>query len=158
MAPATILDLQAATTSLSEPASVRRRPPARAAPKGTKPVPSWVRVHQWAIEVLGETAGRALAGVFLPSNRTKLDRGMSRAVVNALLPKDRPVRLPVPDIDGPESQSAATKVVYEALRDGQISPPEALQWFDAIERRYQSWIRFRTSPPIREQETIQARG
>lgn len=121
-------------------------------------MPSWIKVHQWAAEALEASAGRALSAIFLPTNRTKIDRGVARAVANALLPKDRMVRLPVPDIDGPESQSIATHIVYEAAREGVITPAEALQWLDLIDRRYESWMRYRTAPPIRQRESRSGRA
>lgn len=103
-------------------------------------------VHAWATKLLGESVGRAFAGIFRPDS--KLDRGLTRRVADAMLPKERPVPLTVPDINGPKDQAHATAVVYDAARTGTITPHEATVWFEIIDRRYRSWVTEYTTRPL----------
>jgi hypothetical protein len=104
-------------------------------------------VHAWAAKLLGDSVGRAFAGIFRPDS--KIDRGLARRVADAMLPKERPVPLAVPDINGPKDQERAAAVVYDAVRTGTITPHEALVWFEIIERRYQAWVTEYATRPLR---------
>ena len=103
-------------------------------------------VHAWAAKLLGGSVGRAFAGIFRPDS--KIDRGLARRVADAMLPKERPVPLAVPDINGPVSQSRAAALVYNAVRTGEITPREALVWFEIIDQRYQSWNKEYAARPL----------
>ena len=127
----------------------KRRQPYRH-PKGYRvSPPAYQRVHAWAETVLGADAGRAFSALFVPTSRSRIDKMLRRRVLDALLPKDRPVRLDLPDITGPDTQDQATAIVYAAARDGTITLAEAEAWLRIIEARYESWLRQRTSVPVR---------
>jgi hypothetical protein len=131
-------------------ASARRQITNRySSPKGTKPIPGYKLVHQWANEVLTPEQAKAFAVVFRPTHHSRLDKAMARQVLATILPKDRPVRLKIPTIEGPETQLEASRVVYDAVRDGVITPTEALQWLDIVERMYASWLKARGAQPLR---------
>lgn len=129
----------------SKAALAAHRPPTPVPFKGRVRRPH-EHVHAWAAKLLGDSVGRAFAGIFRPDS--KIDRGLARRVADAMLPKERPVPLAVPDINGPVSQDRATALVYNAVRTGTITPREALIWFEIIDRRYQSWIKEYGARPL----------
>jgi hypothetical protein len=58
-----------------------------------------------------------------------------------LFPRERPIRLAIPDINSPERFDAAMAMVHEAWTDGRISPPEARTLQELCEHRYRAWIK-----------------
>lgn len=111
-------------------------------------VPHWRRVRDWAVSAYGPVTGNAVAATFAPKVKTTVDRGIARQMLAAMLPTERMVPLDLPEIDGPASQSIATKLVYRAARAGTITLGEALKWVELINARYDSWLRYKTSPAV----------
>jgi hypothetical protein len=97
------------------------------------------RVKAMAEFVHGQTSADALEALLRPNN--KMDRGAVRRALDMLFPRERPIRLAIPDINSPERFDAAMAMVHEAWTDGRISPPEARTLQELCEHRYGAWIK-----------------
>ena len=97
------------------------------------------RIAAYAGEVLGAAAGDAIGAIANPRNA--LHPGIRRRTLDMLFPRERPIRMAIPDIKSPELFDQAMAMVHEAWTDGRISPPEARTLQELCEHRYRAWIK-----------------
>ena len=105
------------------------------------------RVKAQAELVHGETSADALEALIRPTS--KMDRGVARRAMDMLFPRERPIRMAIPDIESAESFNAALKAVHLAWTGGQISPSEARQRQELCEHRYRGWLKSQAGDGLR---------
>jgi hypothetical protein len=97
------------------------------------------KIGAYAAEVLGKAAGEAIAAIANPRNA--LHPGIRRRTLDMLFPRERPLKLAIPDIKGPEAYDQALAVVHAAWTSGQISPAEAETCMRLVHSRYRGWVK-----------------
>ena len=105
------------------------------------------KIGAYAAEVLGTAAGEAIAAIANPRNA--LHPGIRRRTLDMLFPRERPIRMEIPDIESAESFNAALKAVHLAWTGGQISPSEARQLQELCEHRYRGWLKSQAGVGLR---------
>jgi hypothetical protein len=99
------------------------------------------RIAAYAGTTMGAAAADAMAAITNPRNA--LEGGIRRRAIDMLFPKDRLLRLDVPDVRGPEDFDRALSVVHDARVAGTISPNEARICQELVEHRYHGWLQAR---------------
>jgi hypothetical protein len=97
------------------------------------------KIGAYAAEVLGKAAGEAIAAIANPRNA--LHPGIRRRTLDMLFPRERPLKLAIPDIKGPEAYDQALAVVHArspwctrpgpAARSARPRPRPACGWCTA---------------------------
>jgi hypothetical protein len=101
-----------------------------------RPLTAADRVAELAVEVLGEDAARAIRAALDP--RSKLDRAVARRLLDAVLPKSRPVPLAVGPIQTAQDYARAMALIVAAASTGSITPAEAQAWQGIVQTRWRS--------------------
>ena len=106
-----------------------------------------IKVVEYAREIMGDRAAVALEAISNP--RSRMHTAIKRRAIDMLFPRERPIRMEIPDIESAEGFNAALKAVHLAWTGGQISPTEARQLQELCEHRYRGWLKSRAGAGLR---------